>query len=101
WLGGRVDSLALLLELTNDDTRVVPSYGPVVGRAAVEAEHRTMETLFERTTVLLRQGYSADDMLAAGVLDDLPRGFADPSKFLHDVHKSLWAHHNTISHDIV
>jgi len=101
WLGGRVDSLALLLDLIDDDTRVVPSYGPVIRKADVAAEHRMMETLFERTTTLLRQGYSADDMLAAGVLADLPRRFSDPLRFLYDVHKSLWAHHNTISHDIV
>ena len=101
WLGGRVDSLALLLALTDDDTVFVPSYGPAVDRAAVAAEHDMMETLFERTTVLLRQGYSADDRLDAGVLDGLSRRFSDPLKFLYDVHKSLWAHHNTISHDIV
>jgi len=101
WLGGRVDALARLLERIDDETLVVPSYGPVVRRADVAAEHRLMETLFERTTVMLRQGYSAEDMLAAGVLDDLPRRFADPLRFLYDVHKSLWAHHNTISHDIV
>jgi len=101
WLGGRVDALALLLELVDDETIVVPSYGPVVRKADIAAEHGLMQTLFERTTTLLRQGYSADDMLAAGVLADLPRTFADPLKFLYDVHKSLWAHHNTISHDIV
>ncbi len=101
WLGGRVDALALLLGLVDDETVIVPGYGPPARKADIEAEHRLMQTLFERTTELLRQGYSPDDMLEAGVLADLPRTFADPLKFLYDVHKSLWAHHNTISHDIV
>jgi cyclase len=101
WIGGRVDSLALLLEISDEGTLFVPSYGPVIGRADVRAEHDMMLSLFERTAELLRQGYSAGDMLAAGVLDGLPRRFTDPAKFLHDVHKSLWAHHNTLSHDIV
>jgi glyoxylase-like metal-dependent hydrolase (beta-lactamase superfamily II) len=101
WIGGRVDSLALLLEISDADTLFVPSYGPVVGRAEVQAEHDMMLALFDRTAELLRQGYSADDMLSAGVLDGLPRRFDDPAKFLYDVHKSLWAHHNTLSHDIV
>ena len=101
WIGGRVDSLALLLEISDDDTRFVPSYGPVIGRADVQAEHDLMVTLFERTTELLRMGRSAEDMLAEGVMDGLGRVFDDPLKFLYDAHKSLWGHHNTLSHDIV
>lgn len=101
WLGGRVDALARLLEVGADTTLYVPSYGPAVRRTDVAAEHDMMLALFERTTELLRRGYSADEMLAAGVMDDLPRSLAEPAKFLHDVHQSLWAHHNTISHDIV
>ena len=101
WLGGRVDSLALLLELGDDDTRFVPSYGPVIGRAEVQAEHDLMLTLFERTTELFRKGRSAEDMLAEGVMEGLGRSFDDPLKFLYALHKGLWAHHNTLAHDIV
>ena len=36
WLGGRVDSLALLLARSDAETRFVPSYGPVIGRAEVQ-----------------------------------------------------------------
>ena len=35
WIGGRVDALAKLLELTDTQTRFIPSYGPVVGRTEV------------------------------------------------------------------
>ncbi len=101
WLGGRVDSLARLLAIGDDATLYVPSYGPAARRADVAVEHETMLALFERATELLRQGYSAGEMLAAGVADGLPRRFNDPAKLVHDVHQSLWAHHNTISHDIV
>jgi glyoxylase-like metal-dependent hydrolase (beta-lactamase superfamily II) len=101
WLGGRVDSLAQLLELGDAHTRFVPSYGPVVGRAAVQAEHDLLLKVFERLVVHVRLGETAADMLAAGVLSDLGRVFADPGKFLYDVHKGFWAHHNTLMHDIV
>jgi glyoxylase-like metal-dependent hydrolase (beta-lactamase superfamily II) len=101
WLGGRVDALALLLRLGDDATRYVPSYGPVVSRAAVQAEHDVLLTLFERTVERVRKGESAEDMLAAGVMDGLGRTFDDPLKFLHDAHKGLWAHHNTLSPDVV
>lgn len=101
WLGGRVDSLDLLLELTDARTRFVPSYGPVIGRADVQAEREMMFVLFERMVELVRKGMSAEDILAEGVMDDLGRSFTDPLKFVHDAHKGLWAHHNTLSPDVV
>jgi cyclase len=101
WLGGRVDALQRLLDISDDATRFVPSYGPAIGRADVQAEHDMMLTLFDRMFELIRAGYSAEDMLAAGVMEDLGRTFDEPLKFLHDAHKSLWAHHNKLSHDIV
>ena len=101
WLGGRVDALAKLLELGNDATRFVPSYGPVIDRAQVQAEHDLMLEIFERMVVHVRLGESAADMLTMGVLDGLPRTFEDPGKFLYDAHKGLWAHHNKLMPDIV
>jgi cyclase len=101
WLGGRVDSLALLLELGDDETRFVPSYGPVVGRAEVQAEHDMLLEFFERMVEHVRLGEAAEDMLAAGVLDGLGRTFSDPYRLLYDTHKGFWAHHNKLMPDIV
>ena len=101
WLGGRVDALALLLDLSDDETRFVPAYGAVVGRSAVQAEHDMLLALFERMVDRVRRGESAEEILAAGVLEDLGRSFAEPLKLVHDAHKGLWAHHNTLSPDVV
>lgn len=101
WIGGRVDSLSLLLDITDDATRFIPSVGPVIGRAEVQHEHDTMLLLFERMVELIRQGMGAEDIVEAGVMDDVGRLFDDPLRFVRDAHKSLWAHHNTLSHDIV
>jgi cyclase len=101
WLGGRVDALKKLLDLGDADTRYVPSYGPVVGRAEVQAEHDLLLAIFDRMVVNLRLGQTADDMLKAGLLDGLPRTFADPAAFLYDAHKGFWAHHNKLMNDIV
>jgi glyoxylase-like metal-dependent hydrolase (beta-lactamase superfamily II) len=101
WLGGRVDALARLLELGDRNTRFVPSYGPVIGRPDVQAEHDMMLKLFERMVEHVRLGESAKDILAAGVLDGLGRTFEDPYEFLYDVHKGFWAHHNKLMPDVV
>jgi len=101
WLGGRLDALTRLLALGDKDTRFVPSVGPVVGRAQVQAELDVMSKLFDRMVEHVRLGETAADMQRAGVLDGLGRTFADPAKLLYDVHKGFWAHHNTLTHDIV
>jgi len=101
WLGGRVDALQKLLGLGDARTRYVPSVGSAVGRAEVQAEHDFLLAIFDRMVVSLRLGQTADDMLKAGLLDGLPRTFADPAKFLYDAHKGFWAHHNKLMHDIV
>ena len=101
WLGGRVDALKKLLELGDASTRYIPSYGPVVGRMEVQAEHDWSSAVFERMVVSLRLGQTADDMLKTGLLDGLPRKLEDPAKFLYDAHKGFWAHHNKLMNDIV
>ncbi len=101
WLGGRVDALQKLLSLGDADTRYIPSYGPVIGRADVQGEHDFMLAIFDRMVVGLRLGQTPDDMLKAGVLDGLPRTFEDPAKFLYDAQKGFWANHNKLMHDIV
>lgn len=101
WLGGRVDSLAQLLILGNARTKFVPSYGPVVGRAEVQREHDMLLVLFERFVDRIRKGESNEDMLAAGIMEGTGRTWSNPKKFVHDAHKGFWAHHNTLSHDIV
>ena len=101
WLGGRLDSLKALLALGNERTKYVPSYGPVVNRAAVQAEHDMLLALFDKFFDLIRKGYSAENMLEAGIMNGTGRAWQDAPKFVHDVHRGLWAHHNTLSPDIV
>jgi cyclase len=101
WLGGRVDALDDLLELADDQTRVVPAYGPVMTRAELQAERDTMLKLYDRTTLLTTQGYSAQDMLDAGVLKEVSRTFQAPYRFLDEVAKGHWAHYTNFGGNIV
>ncbi|HUF73775.1 MAG TPA: MBL fold metallo-hydrolase [Gammaproteobacteria bacterium] len=101
WLGGRVDSLRLLLDISDSGTQFVPAYGPVVDRAYVEAEHELMLALFDILFERIRAGESAADIDRSRALDALARRFDDPGRLLYDAHKSMWGHYNTLSHDIV
>jgi glyoxylase-like metal-dependent hydrolase (beta-lactamase superfamily II) len=101
WLGGRIDALEKLLAMSDDQTRFVPAYGPDVDRSYVAAEHKLMLGLYDILWERVRAGETAGDILDSGALDALPRRFDDPGKLLYDAHKSMWAHYNTLSPDIV
>ena len=101
WLGGRVDALQKLLDVSDEETLIVPSYGPVVGRDELQAEFDMTLVLFDRMLELVRMGMSAQDMLDAGLMDGLNRTFDDPFKFTYDAHKGYWAHHNSLAPDLL
>jgi glyoxylase-like metal-dependent hydrolase (beta-lactamase superfamily II) len=101
WIGGRVDAMARLLTMCDDRTRIVPGYGPVMTKTQLQTEHDVMKTIYDRVFDLVRKGDESSDMLKAGVLNNLPRTWKDPQRFLYDVQKGLWAHHNKLSPDVV
>jgi hypothetical protein len=72
-----------------------------LSRADVQKERDMSLKLFERFVDLVRKGQSADDIFAAGIMNDTGRPWADPKKFVHDAFKGFWAHHNTLMPDIV
>jgi cyclase len=101
WLGGRADSQEKLLKLCDEKTRIVPSYGPVVGRAELQAEFDLMRELFDRMLALVKKGMSAQEMLDEGVMKGLSRTFRDPFKFAYDAYKGYWAHHNSLGPEVL
>ena len=101
WIGGCVDAMDLILGLGNEQTRIVPAYGPVMTRAEFRAERDMMEEMRERLFTEVREGKGPEAMLEDGLLDGLPRTWNDPYKFLYDAAKGLWAHHNKLNRNVV
>ena len=101
WIGGRVDAMDAVLKLSNDQTRIVPAYGPVITRAEFKAERDMMEEIRARLFKQVREGDGPKDMLEEGVLKGLPRTWKDPDKFLYDAAKGLWAHHDKLDPNVV
>jgi cyclase len=56
WLGGRLDSIDLLLERSDDETLFVPGVGPVIGRTEVLAERDLYVKLFDLFVEHIRLG---------------------------------------------
>jgi glyoxylase-like metal-dependent hydrolase (beta-lactamase superfamily II) len=101
WIGGRVDAMDIILKLANEQTRIVPAYGPVMTRAQFKAERDVMEEVRARLFTQVREGKGPKEMLDAGLLNGLPRTWKDPLKFLYDAAKGLWAHHSKLDANVV
>jgi glyoxylase-like metal-dependent hydrolase (beta-lactamase superfamily II) len=101
WVGGRLDSHDLLLKLANDQTRIVAGSGPLMTKTQLQGEREVMQKLYDRVLELIRKGFTWEDMLNANILDGIGHTWSDPKGFMYAVHKGFWAHHNTLSHDVV
>jgi cyclase len=101
WLGGRADAMDDLLELVNDQTKIVPAYCPVMSFAELKLECDLMKKLYDLTADLVHRGHSAEDMLNDHVLDKVSRKFKDPQRFLYDVSKGFQAHYTNFGGNVV
>jgi cyclase len=101
WVGGRVDSMDLLLSIGNDQTRFVPAYGPVMTKGQFKAERDMMEEVRQRIFDRVRAGEGPQDMLEGGALDGLPHKWKDPLKFLYAAAKGGWAYHDKLGANVV
>jgi len=101
WIGGRVDAMDIILKLSNELTKVVPAYGPVMTRAEFKAERDMMEEVRSRIWKRALQGDGPQDMVEAGVLKGLARTWKDPYKFLYDANKGMLAHHNKLDPSVI
>jgi cyclase len=101
WIGGRVDSMDTVLKLANEQTKIVPAYGPVMTKAEFKAERDMMEELRARVFDRVRNGEGPKDMLDGGALKGLARTWKDPYNFLYDTCKGLWAHEDKVGPNVV
>jgi cyclase len=92
WLGGLMIATKTLLDLTNDETRVVPGVGPLQTRADLKAQHEMLVTLRERLHQMMRKGMGAQDMLAAGATKEFDGRCGDPALFISTTYRGLWLH---------
>ena len=92
WLGGLANATKTLVDLSNDETRVVGAAGPVQTRADLRAQQEMLATLRDRLAKMMRQGLGAKEMHAAGVTKEFDGKWGDPELFLSTSYRGLWLH---------
>jgi glyoxylase-like metal-dependent hydrolase (beta-lactamase superfamily II) len=101
WVGGRVDSMNLVLSISNDQTRFIPAYGPAMTQAEFKAERDMMDEVRQRIYDRVRAGEGPKDMLEGGALEGLPRKWKDPAKFLYAAAKGGWGYYDKLGPNVV
>jgi cyclase len=91
--GGTLDGLiaahARALTLCNDQTRVIPGHGPLVGKAELQAYHDMLVVLRQRVAGLVKKGSSLEQVKAAAPTREYEarwgKGFVSSEAFLQRV----------------
>jgi glyoxylase-like metal-dependent hydrolase (beta-lactamase superfamily II) len=92
WIGGIVGGLELILSLMDDETRVVPARGPVLGLTDIQNQFEMYNTIYERLGGMLNNGYGPEDVLADTPTAEFDAVMGPPEQFLRRSFESLWAY---------
>jgi len=92
WIGGIVGGLQRLQTLANDDTRIVPAHGPVLGMADLKAQYQMYGTIYDRLTQLLNKGRGPSEAVAAQPTKEFDAQMGNPDEFVRRAFESLWGY---------
>jgi glyoxylase-like metal-dependent hydrolase (beta-lactamase superfamily II) len=92
WLGGLITATKTLLDLAGPDTTVIPGEGPLQTRADLQAQYDMLSASRDVFVKMMRQGMSADDMLAAGATKAFDAKWGNPELFVKTSYRGMWLH---------
>jgi glyoxylase-like metal-dependent hydrolase (beta-lactamase superfamily II) len=90
---GLIDGLNAVINLAKPTTKIVPGHGPVVDRTAVTAHRDMALAARDKIAALVKQGKSADEVIAAKVTADtdakVDPGGTSSERFIRAVYAEL------------
>jgi cyclase len=92
WIGGMANASRDMLELVDDETRIIPGVGGVQTRGDLEAQSEMLSTVRERVVGMIRMGYSAQDMLDNRATEGYDQQWGNPEQFVRSIYPGLWGH---------
>jgi glyoxylase-like metal-dependent hydrolase (beta-lactamase superfamily II) len=92
WIGGMVGATQRLLTMANEQTRFVPSRGPVLSYADLKAQASMYATIYERLSTMLNKGRGPSEAVAAKPTKEFDAQMGNPDEFVRRAFESLWAY---------
>jgi cyclase len=92
WIIGMRDATQKLLDLSNEQTRIVPGTGPLQTRADLQAEHDMLAAMQDKVWALMRKGMSASEIIAANASADFDAKWGNPQQFIASAYQGIYGH---------
>ena len=92
WIGGLFGATQRLQSLVNDQTRIVPAHGPVLGVKELKAHAEMYGTIYTRLTQLLNKGRGPTEAVEARPTKEFDAQMGNPDEFVRRAFESLWAY---------
>ncbi|HWK55213.1 MAG TPA: hypothetical protein VNR18_12635 [Hyphomicrobiales bacterium] len=91
FVGAQIEAYDAIMELADDDTRIVPYTGKVLSKAEFAAMRDAYRELFEQLVILLRQSKGAQEVIAANPGDHFPQ-WSNKAEYLKTSFQSFYGH---------
>lgn len=96
WTGGWIDGISsglrVALGVANADTKIVPADGPVMTKAALEAQQKMYATIAQDLRKSMYGGHTTEEAVNSGFTKEYDAQMGDPKAFVKQAFESMWAH---------
>jgi glyoxylase-like metal-dependent hydrolase (beta-lactamase superfamily II) len=92
WIGGIAGALQRLETLANEQTRIVPGRGPVIGLTDLKTQAAMYGTIYNRLTQLLNKGRGPGEAVAERPAKEFEAQMGNADEFVRRAFESLWAY---------
>ena len=90
---GVISSIRTLIDLADDNTRIIPGHGPLSDRQGMQGYLEMLETVRDRMNKLIAEGKSLEDIIElrpnSDYDDAMGKGFINPETFLQILYSDL------------
>jgi glyoxylase-like metal-dependent hydrolase (beta-lactamase superfamily II) len=92
WIGGLIDAFDLLIEIADEETRVVPGFGGLMTRSDLLEQRAMYVAIYGRLAEMFFAGLETVDVLAAAPTREFDGPFGDPELFLRLAFRGFGLH---------
>jgi len=92
-IDGVISSIRTLIDLADDNTRIIPGHGPLSDKQGMQGYLEMLETVRDRMNKLIAEGKSLEEIIElkpnADYDDAMGKGFINPETFLQILYSDL------------
>lgn len=92
WVNGLSDGHSKLLEVANEQTKIIPGTGPVMSYAELQKHAEIFATLRDTFIGMIRKGMTPAEMVEAKPTAEYDTIYGHPDQFVNNAYWGLWAH---------